>query len=297
MRRCGSCRIGAERLKARIVTSQIQQFAVLGSPISHSQSPALHRAAYGVLGLDWEYSAREVRSGELANFFSCAGSDWRGLSLTMPLKREILPFLDEQDAVSTLVGAANTVLFDNGKMRGFNTDVYGAERMLREALPDIVQRPLILGGGATAASLAASFANMGVSEIVVAVRSTASTEELLSLGGRLGVAMTVTGVDAVPVDVDAVVSTLPGAAELAVTLPARLRETVPLVDIAYAPWPTVVARQWRDAGGAIAGNGLGMLIYQALAQLRIFVGGDAAWELPHEVEVLAAMRAAVNAAT
>uniref|UniRef100_UPI0037C832E5 shikimate dehydrogenase family protein n=1 Tax=Salinibacterium sp. TaxID=1915057 RepID=UPI0037C832E5 len=86
------------------------RLAVLGSPISHSLSPRIHKAAYEVLGLDWSYESVDVTEGSLADFVTKLDSRWRGLSLTMPLKRGILPLLDSRDSVVDTVGAANTVL-------------------------------------------------------------------------------------------------------------------------------------------------------------------------------------------
>jgi shikimate dehydrogenase len=71
----------------------VTRLAVLGSPIAHSQSPALHTAAYAALGLDWQYDAVEVTGATLANFVASRDASWRGLSLTMPLKRDVLPLL------------------------------------------------------------------------------------------------------------------------------------------------------------------------------------------------------------
>ncbi|MEO7348973.1 MAG: shikimate dehydrogenase [Terrimesophilobacter sp.] len=277
------------------MTSSVQHFAVLGSPISHSQSPALHRAAYHVLGLNWDYTVHEVASGELERFLSDTATRWRGLSLTMPLKREILPFLFEQDEVSLQVGAANTVLFDGGRAFGFNTDVYGAERMLREAIPGELHRALILGGGATARSVIVALARRGVRELTVATRSPARSQDLVELGRSAGITVALGDLAVDLGEPDVVVSTLPGTAVITTKLPRSLRTSVPLVDIAYAPWPTAAAQYWSDAGGRVVNNGIGMLIYQALAQLRIFVGGDPERELPSEPEVLAAMRRAVLA--
>src|SRR6478752_1823922 len=93
------------------------RLAVLGSPIAHSKSPALHRAAYEVLGLDWEYDAIEVAEGGLATFLGGLDASWRGLSLTMPLKREVLPLLDELDELAAQSQLANTVLIDGGRRR------------------------------------------------------------------------------------------------------------------------------------------------------------------------------------
>jgi len=274
-----------------------QRLAVLGSPISHSRSPEIHAAAYRVLGLPWEYGREEVASGELEEFISGLDDTWRGLSLTMPLKREILPLLGEVDAVTELVGAANTVLFDDGRVLGFNTDVYGAERMIAEVLPAPLRHALILGSGATACSMVAALARRGVDRVDVLARSPHRAAELLAVADRLGVAVTVHGADAVSMtdtgvgEPEVVVSTLPGDAEPALALPPDLRSSVPLIDIAYDPWPSAVARHWLEVGGTVD-NGLGMLLHQAVAQVRVFVAGDPDRPLDDEGAVLAAMRAA-----
>ena len=103
--------------------------AVLGDPVGHSLSPVIHRAAYESLGLDgWRYDAVQVRSGGLDDFVAGLDpADWRGLSLTMPLKREVLPLLDSQDDWVRLAAVCNTVVIDeDGRRHGLNTDVTGA---------------------------------------------------------------------------------------------------------------------------------------------------------------------------
>ena len=102
--------------------------AVLGSPIAHSLSPVLHRAAYAHLGLDWTYDAVEVGSPGLQAFVESLDESWRGLSLTMPLKRAVVPLVDSLDEWAQLAGAANTLLLENGRRLGFNTDVPGRWR-------------------------------------------------------------------------------------------------------------------------------------------------------------------------
>ncbi|HET7684219.1 MAG TPA: shikimate dehydrogenase, partial [Marmoricola sp.] len=91
------------------VPGAVRRCAVLGQPIAHSLSPVLHRAAYAELGLDWQYDAVEVGSDGLAAFLEGLGAEWRGLSLTMPLKRTVLPMLDSLDRWASLSAAANTV--------------------------------------------------------------------------------------------------------------------------------------------------------------------------------------------
>jgi hypothetical protein len=105
---------------------------VLGRPIAHSLSPSLHRAAYAALGLDWRYDAVDVGEPELPGFLDALGSEWAGLSLTMPLKTAVLPLLDEVSALARDVAAANTVLLRDGRRHGDNTDVPGIVAALAE---------------------------------------------------------------------------------------------------------------------------------------------------------------------
>src|SRR5579859_5897576 len=97
--------------------------AVLGKPVGHSLSPALHGAAYGALGLaDWSYQAIECDEAGLPGLLDSCGPGWAGLSLTMPLKRAVLPLLSRTDPIAELTGAANTVVFAGGSRHGYNTD-------------------------------------------------------------------------------------------------------------------------------------------------------------------------------
>ncbi len=272
------------------------RLAVLGSPIAHSKSPVLHRAAYDVLGLDWKYTAIEVGAGGLADFLAACGPDWRGLSLTMPLKREALPLLAEVEPVAAQVGAVNTVLFRDGARIGFNTDVYGVQQALRDLgtpRPDTV---LLLGAGATASSVVAAVHGLGATRIVIGARTPAKAGAAIELATRLGIAASAHELDTAVEeahDADVVVSTLPGDVALNLELPTELRESVPLFDVAYAPWPTAIARSWEAVGGTAA-SGLGMLLHQAIRQVRIFVTGDPEKPLDDESAVLTAMRRAIG---
>jgi len=127
--------------------------AVLGSPIAHSLSRAMHRAAYAALGLDWQYDAYEVEEAELAGFVAGLGQDVRGLSLTMPLKRVALDLVDTVDPVAELIGAANTMLLEpDGSRSAHNTDVPGLVNAFAERGITAAESAVVLGGGATAAS-------------------------------------------------------------------------------------------------------------------------------------------------
>ena len=161
--------------------------AVLGSPIAHSLSPVLHRAGYRELGLTgWSYDAIECDERGLAGFLGSLGPDWAGLSLTMPLKRAVLPLLDDAEQLALDVGAANTVLLRGGRRLGYNTDVPGMVTALRQAGVTADGNALILGSGATASSALAALREIGASEISVAVRSRPRAEQLRAVAARLG---------------------------------------------------------------------------------------------------------------
>jgi shikimate dehydrogenase len=271
------------------------RLAVLGKPISHSKSPGLHLAAYRRLGLDWSYERVEMDGEGLGEFLNTRDSTWRGLSLTMPLKYDVVPELDELDVVARLTGAANTVLFDGGRRTGFNTDVGGIVRSLAEAGLETARAAIIIGGGATAASALVAVAELGVARVRLLLRRPGAGESLVELGRSVGVIVEPqhirTFAEAEPADL--VVSTLPGGTDAGVEASAELVSHALLLDVAYAPWPTPLAAQWISAGSRVV-DGSGMLLHQALLQVRIFVGGDPAAVLPDEHDVLDVMRESLH---
>ena len=248
--------------------------AVLGSPIAHSLSPVLHRAAYGQLGLDWAYDAIEVDSAGLAAFLDGCGPEWAGLSLTMPLKRAVLPLLDSASELVGVVGGANTVVLGPEGRVGHNTDVYGITQALRGI--DAVSGPgAILGGGATAASALAALAGLGCPQVTVHARRAEAAAELLGVAERLGVDLRVQGwPERLPARAVAsiVVCTVPAAAGAALVAAVPDRPGW-LLDVSYAPWPPALVSAWTHAGGrAVAGDE--MLLHQAVEQVRLMTGLD-----------------------
>jgi len=267
--------------------------AVLGAPIAHSLSPVLHRAAYQALGLTgWSYEAIECDTARLPAVLDGCGPDWAGLSLTMPLKRAVLPLLDHIDPLAREVGAANTVVFTGGRRHGHNTDVPGMIAALAEAGATGLSGPatvLILGGGATACSALAAARGLGAARTTAAVRDPARAADLVAAAARLAVGLTLTGFDGPEITApDVLISTVPaGAADFHAERIAR-GALAPrhLLDVVYHPWPTPLAAAARQAGIPVAG-GFALLLHQAAGQVELMTGKPAP---------LAAMRTAGQSA-
>ncbi len=245
--------------------------AVLGSPIAHSLSPALHRAAYAALGLaDWRYDAVECDEAGLGAFLTGLGSEWAGLSLTMPLKRVVLGLVDTVSDLARDVGAANTVLLSTAGRHADNTDVGG----LVDALAGVdAAQAVVLGAGGTAAAALAAIRDLGGTTATVVVRDRGRAAALCAAAERLGVGLRLQQWPAVPERATLVVSTVPrGAADALAGHPWQPETTV--CDVLYDPWPTRLARGAAAAGCRVVG-GQELLINQAARQLSLMTGRPA----------------------
>ncbi|NEB28641.1 shikimate dehydrogenase [Streptomyces sp. SID14446] len=248
--------------------------AVLGSPIAHSLSPVLHRAAYRELGLaDWSYDRFEVGEESLTGFLDGLGPEWAGLSLTMPLKRAVIPLLDGVTETAASVEAVNTVVFaGDGRRTGDNTDIPGMVAALRERGIEQVDSAAILGAGATASSALAALARICTGEVVAYVRSAERAAEMRQWGERLGVEVrTADWADAAEaLRAPLVIATTPAGTTdaLAGAVPER---PATLFDVLYDPWPTDLAARWSAYGGAVVG-GLDLLVHQAVLQVEQMTG-------------------------
>jgi shikimate dehydrogenase len=247
---------------------------VLGSPIAHSLSPVLHRAAYRELGLaDWSYERFEVDEKALPGFFEDLGPEWAGLSLTMPLKRAVMPLVDEISETAASVEAVNTVVFtEDGRRVGDNTDIPGMVAALRERGIEQVDSAAVLGAGATASSALAALARICTGEVVAYVRSKERAAEMRQWGERLGIEVrTEDWADAEQaLRAPLVIATTPAGTTdaLAAAVPER---PATLFDVLYDPWPTDLAARWSGYGGAVV-SGLDLLVHQAVLQVERMTG-------------------------
>lgn len=254
----------------------------------------MHAAAYRVLGLPWSYEAIEMTGDRLPGFLDGLDGSWRGLSLTMPVKRDVLPLLDERHELVQLTGVCNTMLLEDGRRRGFNTDVHGIVAAFVESGWQRFDHVLVLGGGATASSAIVAAARLGAGRVTLSVRSPERSLQLLGLGEELGISVTLERLGDTPAEVpDAVISTLPNGVDTHLVLPDEVLSGCVLFDVAYDPWPSTLATRWQQADGTVI-SGLGMLLHQAVMQVRVFVNGAPEAALPEEESVLVAMREALQ---
>lgn len=259
--------------------------AVLGDPIAHSLSPVLHRAVYAAHGIDATYDAVRVPAGGLPAFLAGLDRDagWRGLSLTMPLKREVLPLGTGRSPAVDLAGAANTVVLDgDGGLALDNTDLPGAAAAVRERHDGPIWTVTILGAGATAASVGLALCDLGAREVRLLARSAERAAETVAAIARhpSTPAVVVGDLATDPVTGEVVVSTVPAAAQDDDLL-ARCADVPVVFEVVYDPWPTPLA---AAAGDRVLVSGLDLLVHQAALQHGLFTG------LPVDADVVTLMR-------
>ena len=265
---------------------------VLGHPIAHSLSPALHRAAYAYLGeANLEYDRRDTLPDDLPAIMrgvrNPAGTEEApyiaGLSVTMPLKTAVIQYCDELSETARVTGAVNTVYPRGERVLGDNTDVIGiVNALLHAGLKPNPERdePAVIGGGATAISALTALHQLGYRRASVYARSLHKLGSVQEAADRLGVQLSTVALAEFPAEQKArrhnpVISTLPARAaddwapQLADPAGASATHQPVLLDVAYNPWPSVLASAWEASGGAVV-SGLEMLLYQAVEQVLLF---------------------------
>ncbi len=255
---------------------------VIGDPVEHSLSPALHNAALAELGLDWAYVAFPVPAGSgQAAVAAMVALGIRGLSVTMPHKAGAAKACHQLSPLAERLGVVNTVTNVGGDLMGDSTDGPGFVDSLAELgwSPD-GKRCLVLGAGGSARAVVLALGAAGAERVEVVARRPEQALEVAALAGRAGMVATVDATDeadlvvnATPVGMDGVA--VQGSGELPFGLePKRLGPGQLVADLIYAPATTPLMAAARSRGAGTC-NGLGMLVHQAARQLTIWTGRDA----------------------
>jgi len=270
-----------------VITGATRVAGVIGDPVRHSKSPALHNAAYRALGLDWVFCAFEVADGDAPAALDAARAlGLVGLSVTMPHKAAAAARCDELTPNAAALRSVNTVtVLPDGKLAGDSTDGEGFLRSLAEAGVTVTDRnALVLGAGGAARAVVQALGSAGARVVVTARRADAAADAAELAGGS---ALDWTDRLSAAADADVVVNATPVgmAADPASPLPAAvLSPAHVVVDLVYEPLETRLLAAARERGARTVA-GIGMLVHQAALQVERWSGRPAPID---------AMRAAVS---
>ncbi|MBU4427570.1 MAG: shikimate dehydrogenase [Desulfobacterales bacterium] len=246
-------------------------YGVIGNPVRHSLSPALHNAAFSATGLNAVYLAFEA--GDIEGCVrGIKALDIKGASVTIPFKTAVIPYLDKINPLARRIGAVNTIVNDNGWLKGYNTDAIGAVKALEEKIDLRGMTCLVIGSGGAARAIGFILKERDVT-ISIANRSSGRGKELArSLGcpyiplHKIGETRADVLIQTTPVGMYPCVDQCPVPEQILV-------EGLIVMDIVYNPFETRLIRLAK-ARGCITINGISMFIHQAAEQLRLWTGID-----------------------
>lgn len=269
---------------------------VMGWPIAHSLSPALHGYWLKAHGIAGEYTRLAVQPEALpAALARLKTDDWRGCNLTIPHKEAALAQLDRIDAAARRIGAVNTVAVENGKLAGFNTDGFGFLENLRAAVPDFDVKAgpaVVLGAGGAARAIVDALGAAGAPEIRLVNRSLDRARTLArSFGGAIEPVpweRRAAALDGAALVVNATSLGMDKNPPLELDL-ARLPKAAVVNDIVYAPLETALLKAAKARGNPIV-DGLGMLLHQGRPGFQLWFGVMPAVTPALRQAVLAAIR-------
>ena len=262
---------------------------VIGDPIEHTLSPTMHNAAFNHLKLDFVFLAFRVKAAELENAMrGMRGLGIRGLNVTMPHKNAVIKYLDEVDPTVKFLGSANTILNDDGRLLGFNTDGVGALKALRENGVELDgKKLLLLGAGGAAKAIAFSIAKE-VGELVILNRAPQKAKELaealsVTYGKKVvGEALSPSVIQKKLREADILINgTSVGMhphVSQSLVAPQWLKPDLTVMDIVYNPVETKLAKDAKAAGAHVI-SGVEMLLYQGAASFEIWTGRSAPIEV------------------
>lgn len=262
------------------VDSHTRLFGVIGDPVSHSLSPAMHNTAFEKTGFNGVYLAFQIKDVQAA-LSGMRSMGIRGFSVTIPHKISVMAQIDAIDEMARNIGAVNTIVNDNGTLRGSNTDCLGAINALKEKTPIVDKKVVLIGAGGAARAIAYGIkAEKGDLTIVNILEEEGRTlsKELsvpyfhLSSFSSLDYDILI---NATPVGMSPDTDAMPIPLE-------NLKEDRVVMDIVYNPIQTKLLKEAAQKGNQIV-DGVAMFVYQGVAQFELWTGLDAPVNLMREV--------------
>lgn len=260
------------------------KLGLIGHPVAHSLSPAMHNAVFKKLDLDYTYGAFDVKPEDIGSFIDrCKASDYLGLNVTVPHKVEVMRHLDNVNENAQLIGAVNTVKFDGKDACGYNTDGIGCVKALGDAGVPIDEKKILIMGAGGAARAIAFQCTLDGAQICISNRTKARAAGLAAeIRTRMGKKIRVIdySLDAIHeelADIDILINASSlgmGHTPEDLIIPwEALPSKVTVMDIVYNPLETNLLRKARDRGCKTI-SGVGMLVNQGAESLRIWLGID-----------------------
>ena len=254
------------------IDQHTELYGVVGYPLGHTLSPTMHNRAFAVTNINALYLAFETKDirGCIRGMKALG---IKGMSVTIPHKSSVIPLLDEVDPLSESIGAVNTVVNRHGRLKGYNTDAFGALRALEEKTVFPGKRCLVLGAGGAARAIAFILKERGV-HLTITNRTRSRGQELAKVIGCPFVPLD--QAESIPSDI-LVQTTSVGMHPHENRSPISgtyLKKGMVVMDIVYNPIITRLLSMAEEAG-CITVNGLGMFIQQATEQFRLWTGQDA----------------------
>lgn len=277
----------AEVYRVKELSRETLVYAIIGDPVTKSLSPYMHNAAFKLRGIDAVFMHMEVKDLDrfMREFVPGSGLNFGGFAVTMPHKETIIPYLDELDETARAIGAVNTVKFENGKLIGLNTDIYGVVEPLTRAYGDLKgARVAILGAGGAARACVYALRQKGARTTIFA----RNAEKTRAIAGVFGCAVgdfPVTELRSFDIVINATpLGMKPGQENFSLLTADRFGDIKLAFDLITKPAETGFMREAKKAGVETIG-GLEMLIAQGVKQFEIWTGQDAPLEVMREAAV------------
>ncbi|MEX2461798.1 MAG: shikimate dehydrogenase [Paenibacillaceae bacterium] len=274
-----------------MINSLTTLYGVFGNPISHSKSPLMLNRAFEVCGINAAYAAFHIEQGTLKEAIQgIRALRFRGVNVTIPYKVEVMSYLDEIDEGARVIGAVNTIVNENGRLIGYNTDGIGYVRSLCEETGISLQgkKVLLLGAGGAGRGIAYALAKAGAAKVWVSNRTQSKADELVSTISSLTAAKSIVpeAIAGIIDKVDLVVNNTslgmhPNINEIPLDS-SLLHNRLVVSDIIYTPMETLFLKEAK-ARGAITHGGLGMFIYQGAYAFEYWTGQQAPIQAMREI--------------
>ena len=273
------------------ITGHTRLLALFGSPVKHSGSPAMYNYSFEKLGLDYVYIAIDVGREGLKEAVSAARIfNMHGFNLTMPCKNDIISYIDELSPAARLIGAVNTVVNENGRLVGYNTDGAGFVKNLEAHKITVKNKKIVVAGaGGAATAIIVQLALDGADEIYIFNKKSESFKRMLETIKRIKVEVPdvviniydildevkfTSTIKQADIFVNATVAGMkPLDNESVIKDISALRKSLVVADVVYNPIETKLLREAREAGCTCI-DGKGMLLWQGVYAFKLYTGKD-----------------------